>query len=58
MLDALLHELRTLLCRRSVWGERWYQRRCLQELDADRLRDLGLTPHDVRREAAKPVWRP
>lgn len=37
--------------------ERSRQRRALAELSDARLRDLGLTRHDVRREVAKPFWR-
>lgn len=32
------------------------QRRALASLDAQRLNDLGLTPADVARECARPVW--
>lgn len=31
-------------------------RRRLAELDGHRLRDLGLTAEEARREAARPVW--
>lgn len=40
----------------SIWNERSYQRRRLAELDDDRLRDIGLTPGEARRECAKPFW--
>ena len=42
--------------RRSL--ERRRQRRALLELDSRLLRDIGLTPADVRRECAKPGWQP
>lgn len=32
------------------------QRRRLQELPAERLADMGLTPDDVRNEAARAPW--
>ncbi|PVA06862.1 DUF1127 domain-containing protein [Thalassorhabdomicrobium marinisediminis] len=34
----------------------WKQRRVLADLDDDRLRDLGLTPAQAAREAARPFW--
>ena len=34
------------------------QRRALAQLSDERLRDLGLTRHDVARETEKPFWRP
>jgi len=39
------------------WYDRHLQRRDLSEIDDHLLRDLGLTPQDVRRECAKPFWR-
>lgn len=32
------------------------QRRALGRLDGDALRDVGLTPEQARREAARPIW--
>ena len=40
------------------WIARVRQRRALAELDARLLDDIGVTPDDARREAAKPPWRP
>jgi uncharacterized protein YjiS (DUF1127 family) len=37
--------------------ERSRQRHALVLLSEDLLRDVGLTRHDVAREAAKPSWR-
>lgn len=34
----------------------WRQRRALERLDEAALRDIGLTPDDVRREARRPLW--
>lgn len=49
-----LHRLaRTLL----LWHERARQRRHLRYLSDHMLRDIGLTPDDVRAEAGKPFWR-
>lgn len=39
------------------WYDRHLQRRDLAEIDDHLLRDLGLTPEDVRRECAKSFWR-
>lgn len=39
------------------WYDRHLQRRDLAEIDDHLLRDLGLTPQDVRRECAKSFWR-
>ncbi|WP_027062090.1 DUF1127 domain-containing protein [Mesorhizobium loti] len=39
------------------WYDRYLQRRDLSEIDDHLLRDLGLTPEDVRRECAKSFWR-
>jgi uncharacterized protein YjiS (DUF1127 family) len=39
------------------WRERAVQRRDLAALTDDQLRDVGLTRHQARREAAKPFWR-
>lgn len=40
------------------WHERWLQRRALEELTADRLRDIGVTRAQAVAEARKPFWRP
>ena len=37
--------------------ERRRQRAALARLDARLLRDIGLSPSQARREAAKPIWR-
>lgn len=39
------------------WHDRHVQRRDLSEIDDYLLRDLGLTPQDVRRECAKSFWQ-
>jgi uncharacterized protein YjiS (DUF1127 family) len=40
----------------SRWFARSRQRRDLAELDAHLLRDIGVTPGEAAREAAKPFW--
>ncbi|MEO1090333.1 MAG: DUF1127 domain-containing protein [Pseudomonadota bacterium] len=45
-----------LLTAVRTWYIRSKQRRALAELDDRMLRDLGLTRHDVLKEAAKPFW--
>lgn len=39
------------------WHDRHVQRLDLAEIDDHLLRDLGLTPEDVRRECAKSFWQ-
>ena len=34
----------------------WKQRRALKSLDADALKDIGLSARDARIEANRPVW--
>lgn len=34
----------------------WAERRALAAMPAARLRDLGLTPAQAAREAARPIW--
>jgi uncharacterized protein YjiS (DUF1127 family) len=34
------------------------ERQSLAHLDAHLLRDIGLTPDDVRHEVSKPFWQP
>lgn len=38
------------------WAARAGQRRDLAELDARLLKDIGVTPGEAAREAAKPFW--
>jgi uncharacterized protein YjiS (DUF1127 family) len=40
-----------------LWQERSQARHELLALDDHLLRDVGLTPYDVRMEAYKPFWR-
>ena len=39
------------------WHDRHVRRLDLAEIDDHLLRDLGLTPEDVRRECAKSFWQ-
>ncbi|TIY02436.1 MAG: DUF1127 domain-containing protein [Mesorhizobium sp.] len=39
------------------WYDRHLQRLDLAEIDEHLLRDVGLTPEDVRRECAKCFWQ-
>ncbi len=39
------------------WHERASQRRALAKLDADLLRDIGITHRRAKREAEKPFWK-
>jgi hypothetical protein len=41
----------------ALWLARWGERRDLATLDDRMLRDIGLTPADVRMECAKPWWQ-
>lgn len=34
----------------------WRQRRALARLDVERLADMGITPAQAAREAARPFW--
>ncbi|WP_315701458.1 MULTISPECIES: DUF1127 domain-containing protein [unclassified Bradyrhizobium] len=47
----------TLLQLPQTWLQRWSWRHELATLDNDQLRDCGLDPEAVRREATKPFWR-
>lgn len=47
----------TLLQLPQTWLQRWSWRHELATLDSDQLRDCGLDPEAVRREATKPFWR-
>ena len=40
----------------AAWRETARQRRALELLDEDRLRDIGLTRADVAREAGRNPW--
>lgn len=41
-----------------MWLRRARARRELAALDPAQMRDVGLDPHEVRREAEKPFWKP
>lgn len=34
----------------------WQERRALAKMDDARLRDLGISPTEAAREAARPIW--
>ena len=66
MADSLVQEraaprrrswLRACLRQPMLWIIRVNARRELMNLDADQMRDSGLDPLEVRREALKPFWR-
>jgi uncharacterized protein YjiS (DUF1127 family) len=40
-----------------LWAQRRQQRRALATLDGHLLTDIGLSPEQADREAAKPFWR-
>ncbi len=40
-----------------VWQRRLEDRACLQAMNEVRLRDIGLTRVEARRESDKPFWR-
>jgi uncharacterized protein YjiS (DUF1127 family) len=40
-----------------LWLQRLFWRNELKTLDLAQMRDCGLDPEAVRREAAKPFWR-
>ena len=50
-----LEQMRDLL---SLWRKRVRQRRELRDLKPHQMRDAGIDPEKVRREAAKPFWQP
>ncbi len=54
--------LKRLFAAAVDWGcrgvERARQRRALEVLTDDQLRDIGLSRGEALREAAKPFWRP
>jgi uncharacterized protein YjiS (DUF1127 family) len=49
--------LRRAIATVRLWQERSQARQELLSLDDHLLRDVGLTPYDVRMEAYKPFWR-
>ena len=49
---------RRIAARLALWQQRYRSRIALVGLDVERLRDIGLTVEDVRRETDKPFWRP
>ena len=40
-----------------TWQTRANQRTRLAEMESHRLEDMGITPGEAQREAAKPFWR-
>jgi uncharacterized protein YjiS (DUF1127 family) len=52
-----LPPLRSGLRLLARWYDRHLQRRDLEDLDDDLLRDIGLTRRDVERECVGPFWR-
>lgn len=54
---AIFDAARRILAFLSLAAARARQRRALAELDEHLLRDIGRSPQDAAREAAKPGWR-
>lgn len=52
-----IHRLRELAGLLSLWLHRAQCRHELSQLDEAQLRDVGLNPAMVRREAEKPFWQ-
>ncbi|KAA2213340.1 DUF1127 domain-containing protein [Teichococcus oryzae] len=50
-LGAVLRAAQLMLARRR-------ERQMLADLDANMLRDIGVTPYEAGVEASKPFWRP
>jgi len=46
----------SLLARVFTLQAIWTERKKLASLDPDRLRDLGITPDEARREAKRAAW--
>ena len=49
--------LETVAALEHRWLDRRRQRLDLDALDDAALKDIGLSPEDVRRECVKPFWR-
>ena len=47
------HATKTIFVR---WPQRRRQRLQLLELTEERLRDIGIEPHQARQEASRPFW--
>ena len=59
LLSSTRYAARRPAARRSRLGAMlgvWRSRQALGALDADRLRDLGLSAEEARAEAARPIW--
>ncbi|MGY4491714.1 DUF1127 domain-containing protein [Pseudomonas sp. TE3610] len=59
-LDAEGRRVRSAPNGLGFWGLMWHRlttRKALLELDADQLRDIGLSAHEAREEGIKPFWR-
>ena len=59
-LDAEGRRVRSAPNGLGFWGLMWHRlttRKALLELDADQLRDIGLTAREARQEGIKPFWR-
>ena len=57
LLAGLRDAVRATLCTADLLYQRVRQRRALAQLDRRLLRDIGVTPEQAEREAAKPFWR-
>jgi len=59
-LDTQERRVRSAPSGLGFWGLMWHRlttRKALLELDADQLRDIGLTAREARQEGIKPFWR-
>ncbi len=54
---SLIHTLHMSLELTQSWIDRYHQRKQLAQLDAEQLKDLGISAEQQRSEVAKPFWR-
>lgn len=52
------HVVRRALATLACWHRRAVERRRLAEMPPERWKDIARDPDTIRREIAKPFWRP
>lgn len=56
--EVARHEAPASPSRWAVMMRRWRSRHALLQLDAEQLRDIGLTREQAVKEGLRPFWRP